>query len=256
MNILKIGVTSKEVERWQYFLYGEELYNGIATGEFDNATKEATKAFQKKHGLVVDGIVGNRTMAKALSLGHILMIDEKSEYFPPFPNFKSLSLKQKEAKFGEIKWRPKPESKTEIIITNNWESVNMITIQVPQLAKIRMNGSASISFHEKGAAQMQKLWQDWENAGLLPLILTWDGAFNPRFVRGGEETKTLSPHAFGIAFDINYQWNKLGHVPALKGEKGSVRELVKIANENGFYWGGHFSKRKDGMHFEIAKLIN
>jgi hypothetical protein len=38
------------------------------------------------------------------------------------------------------------------------------------------------------------------------------------------------------------------------GQKGSVRELVQIANNNGFYWGGHFS-RKDGMHFEIAKVV-
>jgi hypothetical protein len=33
-----------------------------------------------------------------------------------------------------------------------------------------------------------------------------------------------------------------------------VRELVEIANEWGFYWGGHFT-RKDGMHFEIAKIL-
>jgi hypothetical protein len=38
------------------------------------------------------------------------------------------------------------------------------------------------------------------------------------------------------------------------GQKGCVRELVPIANEFGFYWGGHFS-RMDGMHFEIAKLL-
>jgi hypothetical protein len=30
--------------------------------------------------------------------------------------------------------------------------------------------------------------------------------------------------------------------------------LVGIANDNGFYWGGHFT-RLDGMHFEIAKLL-
>jgi len=40
----------------------------------------------------------------------------------------------------------------------------------------------------------------------------------------------------------------------LVGQKGCVRELVPIAHENGFYWGGHFS-RLDGMHFEIAKIL-
>jgi hypothetical protein len=43
-------------------------------------------------------------------------------------------------------------------------------------------------------------------------------------------------------------------VPALVGQKGAVRELVPIAHENGVFWGGQF-KRKDGMHFEIAKIL-
>jgi hypothetical protein len=36
----------------------------------------------------------------------------------------------------------------------------------------------------------------------------------------------------------------------LKGEKGSVRELVDIFYENEFYWGGWFDGRCDPMHFE------
>ena len=62
-------------------------------------------------------------------------------------------------------------------------------------------------------------------------------------------------YAFGSAFDINTKWNKLGRVPALAGEEGSVRELVSIANEHGFFWGGHFNGRPDGMHFEVATLL-
>lgn len=40
----------------------------------------------------------------------------------------------------------------------------------------------------------------------------------------------------------------------ISGEKETVLDLVKIANEHGFYWGGHFP-RLDGMHFEIAQLM-
>jgi hypothetical protein len=47
----------------------------------------------------------------------------------------------------------------------------------------------------------------------------------------------------------------LGKRPALVSEKGSVRELVPIANKYGFYWGGHFNSRPDGMHFEAAKIL-
>ena len=35
--------------------------------------------------------------------------------------------------------------------------------------------------------------------------------------------------------------------------KGCVRELIRMANESGFYWGGHFN-RLDGVHFEVAQV--
>jgi len=64
----------------------------------------------------------------------------------------------------------------------------------------------------------------------------------------------LSNHAFGSAFDINASFNALGVEPARVGDRGCVRELVTIANDHGFYWGGHFAKRPDGMHFEVANI--
>ena len=51
----------------------------------------------------------------------------------------------------------------------------------------------------------------------------------------------------------NRFWNKLGAEPARRGAKGSVFDLVPLANRHGFYWGGHFAKRRDGMHFEFAR---
>jgi hypothetical protein len=91
-----------------------------------------------------------------------------------------------------------------------------------------------------------------EKQNLHTKILSYAGAFYPRYIRGSRTQ--LSNHSWGTAFDINVPWNGLNHTPALMGQKGCVRELVPIANEFGFYWGGHFS-RMDGMHFEIAKLL-
>jgi hypothetical protein len=51
-------------------------------------------------------------------------------------------------------------------------------------------------------------------------------------------------------------WNNLGKIPARIGSEGSVRELVPVANDFGFYWGGHFKSRPDGMHFEVAKILS
>jgi hypothetical protein len=44
----------------------------------------------------------------------------------------------------------------------------------------------------------------------------------------------------------------LGQQPALVGQHGSVHELVELAYRHGFFWGGHFSGRLDGMHFELC----
>jgi hypothetical protein len=54
---------------------------------------------------------------------------------------------------------------------------------------------------------------------------------------------------------LQYRWNRLGAIPALDGQEGSVRELAGLANEYGFYRGGHYRKRPDGMHVEVSKLL-
>jgi hypothetical protein len=115
-------------------------------------------------------------------------------------------------------------------------------------------GPLKMSFHKKCKDQLIGLWLDWEKAGLLDRVLTFDGSYNPRFMRGSRTS--LSNHAFGTAFDINAKFNGLGEEPALVGEQGSVREMVQIANKWGFYWGGHFKSRPDGMHFEVAEIRN
>jgi hypothetical protein len=106
--------------------------------------------------------------------------------------------------------------------------------------------------HQKIQKPFQAMYEEWQKAGLLHLIKTFDGAYVPRFVRGNPNA--LSKHAYGLAIDFNAGWNALNTIPALKGREGSVRELVPIANQHGFFWGGHFNSRLDGMHFEFAKF--
>ncbi len=256
MKLLKIGAEGADVKKWQYFLLGQGLYQKVVDGKFGPNTQEATKQFQSAQGLNPDGIVGNITYGKAMLLGFGLVTDTRSditgEDFPKKPGFPPLVSNSERANLlGTMAYRSKPfpGNPENIEITNNWDKVNIIKVAVPQL--IPLKGTPTVYFHKKGANQLVKLFADWQNAGLLHKILTWEGAYNPRFVRGS--ITVLSNHAFGTAFDINYSWNKLGVVPALVGQKGSVRELVEIANKNGFYWGGHFT-RKDGMHFEVAKI--
>lgn len=257
MNVLRIGSKGDDVTKWQYFLTGQGFEPGPADGKFGDMTKTATIAFQKRYGLQADGVVGNKTIGQAMLLGFGVVAnvqkDKSGENWPAKPTFKALSSNaEREKIFGKFAYRhqPVPGNYENIVVTDNWAKDNIVSVDIPQLRRITT--STKIQFHQSAAKQLQKLWSDWEKAGLLHLLITYNGSYVPRFVRGKAAQGILSNHAFGTAFDINVAWNQLGVVPALVGEYGSVRELVPIANDNGFFWGGHYSSRLDGMHFEVA----
>lgn len=63
--------TKTNIKRWQQFLNWWGNYKLVKDGDFGAKTKVATVAFQKKYGLVPDGIVGTKTIAKAKSVGKI-----------------------------------------------------------------------------------------------------------------------------------------------------------------------------------------
>ena len=256
LQLLQINSTGALVKAWQYFLIGKQLYVGQADGKFGPATRAATIAFQKAQALAPDGIVGNKTWGAALLQGLDLVQDRRGNRagaaWPPPPRFRPLvSNAERATVFGSFRYKSDPRAGEEgrIRVLDNWVKENIVLVPIPQLKAIA--GIGSIAFHRKAAAQLAGLWKAWADAGLLHLVLTFDGSYAPRFVRGSR--RVLSNHAFGSAFDINAAWNGLGQLPALVGQRGSVRELVPIAQEYGFYWGGHFGRR-DGMHFEVARL--
>jgi hypothetical protein len=176
--------------------------------------------------------------------------------FPPRPDFAPLVTDdQRAAMFGRFDYRPapRPDNKEAIRILGGWVERSIVDVPIPQLRRAMGNAVPhTIPFHRLAARQLQGLWSDWENEGLLNRVLTWHGGFVPRFVRGS--TTRLSNHAFGTAFDINSDANPYGGRPPLVGEHGSVRELVPTAHRWGFYWGGHYRSKPDGMHFEVAFL--
>jgi hypothetical protein len=188
-------------------------------------------------------------------------VDTNPEGWPDKPAFSPLSAAQRAATFGTFEYESDTTSTDPdaIKIKGTWVRDNITTVTIPQLGKIASPKSTRQSFHTKAYKQFQALWQAWEDEGLLDRVLTYHGSFVPRFQRGTARVPGVSPlsnHSWGTAFDINYEWNKLNHTPAIIWEKGCVFELVAIAHEHGFYWGGHFnSPRVDGMHFEVAKIV-
>lgn len=260
MRVLRLGVNGDDVRRWQNFLLGQSLYQGEADGFFGPATRQATIDFQRRHSLHSDGTVGDKTYGTAMQLGYSVVsdpmnIEPTGINWPPPPDFGPLvTHAQKEQAFGVMHYAPAPTptNREAIRITNDWDRQNMTLVDTPALG--RHLGTHRVYFHRAAAYQLQMLFDAWEREGLIHHVLSWGGSYVPRFVRGS--TTYLSNHAYGTAFDINMAWNGLGVRPALVGEKGSVRELVPLANDWGFYWGGHFGGRLDGMHFEVARLIS
>lgn len=245
MRILESGLSGPDVLQWQAFLRAQNFSAVAASGAFDEPTRSATIAFQQQQSLAPDGVVGLQTLSAALRLGLGVPL-------PDFPALSSNAIRQKV--FGTFAYesKPIPGNPENIVITGSWQRENIAAVVIPQL--IGVTGAPKdgrIWFHKKAAAQLVALWSDWEKAGLLDRVESWGGAFVPRFVRGSRSV--LSNHSFGSAFDINMAQNPLNGEPAALGQHGCVQELVPLAHRNGFYWGGHFSRR-DGMHFEVAVL--
>lgn len=262
MRVLRENMSGTDIIGWQHFLRGRGFYQGVSDGTFGPYTKEATMRFQSAVGLVPDGVVGNLTFAEALKLGLNIVQDTQRAVdgpnWPPLPNgLRPLASSfDKSQVFGAFDYDPAPTAACPeaIRIKGEWVEKNIARVAVKQLASVRgAPADGRVLFHKAVADQLVLLFEAWEEAGLTDHILTWDGSFSARYVRGSRTL--LSNHAWATAFDINAPQNPLGAQPAFVGKPGSVRELVAIANEYGFYWGGHFSGRPDGMHFEAAKIL-
>ena len=261
MQILKKGSTGPDVESWQTFLRGLSPGSSIVVdGNFGGVTELETKAFQSRKGLIPDGTVGPKTLAVALQSGYSLMhdptLDVNGPSWPAKPKFGQMSAADREKMFGKFSYIPSPTygNPEQITIAGDWLSKSMSTITIPSMPRVPgVPRSGNILVHNLIAPQMTKLFDVWHSKGLSYLIMSWGGSWAPRFIRGSRTI--LSNHAWGTAFDINVQWNQLGAQPALRGEVGSVRELVEIAYDHGFYWGGWFPRRPDGMHFEAYKIL-
>jgi hypothetical protein len=273
-----------EVQRWQYFLLKHGFPQvGAIDGDFGENTETATKFFQVKAQFPANGKVDAKTLGVASNLGYTIVPDDHyarlaGVKFPDEPDgLRSPSNDTRNRDFGCFKFLQRPRAQrpdAEAIVIkgdcsgnlNDWTAANITRIEVPQLQFAR-GYAGSVRCHAKAAPVIQALFQAWEKEDLLHLIMSYEGCFVPRYKRkqappgtGGHSARkssdvaALSNHSFGSAFDINFVDNQLDHEPAECGMRGSVRELVASANALGVFWGGHFST-KDGMHFEISKLL-
>lgn len=79
---------------------------------------------------------------------------------------------------------------------------------------------------------------------LLQAVYSFDGCFNIRNIAGSNQR---SLHSWGLAIDINAADNA-------RGTKGLMSDKVIAVFETfGFFWGGHFYRIPDPMHFQFTK---
>ena len=251
------------VRRWQFFLIGRRHLKSPADGDFGPGTESATRAYQWSRALAADGIVGPLTLGAALTDGFDIGFVDRGEpaegtVLTGAPTLRAATPATRKRLFGEFTFRSAPTARNPeaIEVLGDWVACNITMVTLPELKGVPVYSQRSrgrMRFHRKAADQLEALWAAWGEAGLADRVRTYEGSYAARFVRG--RPGQLSSHAYGSAFDINQRWNRLGHLPARAGAEGSVRELVDIANAHGFFWGGHFKGRPDGMHFEVAKLL-
>jgi hypothetical protein len=88
-------------------------------------------------------------------------------------------------------------------------------------------------------------------------IKTFDGCWNVRYIRGYEEKKIPSIHAWAMAIDLNAKHNPLGISRQQAIDKGLTpftAAFQKVFKDTGWTCGYDFN-RKDGMHFQITNHL-
>jgi hypothetical protein len=260
MPVLKWGDSGEYVEKWQEFLISQNfsLYPYGADGDFKDLTQLRTREFQIRNGLEITGQVDLNTWNCSFTYEYTC----QPRLEPALPDFTQLKGQKLIDVFGKFNYIPTPSKRNPegIRILGNWVKENIVFVNIPQLKNIKgAPRSCNVYFHKKAKDQLIGLWQEWEDEDLLKYILTWEGSWNPRFIRGSRTR--LSNHSRGTAFDINARWNWRGAKPADWGKKGCVKYLIDIASKWGFWWGGFWDpfyglgEKVDGMHMETAVIL-
>ena len=164
------------------------------------------------------------------------------------------------AKFGKGNW-PHQAELADIFgnpSVKGWGGKNLVYVSAPFKMYIGKTPIHGFYVHKCCAESITRILNKaWEVCGHSQAkidaehISQFSGSWVVRNMRG---LGTLSCHAYGLALDFNAGQNPLGSIPGRHA--GSFTEnslLVKLFEEEGWEWGGGWSGRKDGMHFQAAR---
>lgn len=278
--VLSLGSQGKDVKTWREFLRHKVAlpiarHLSVREQQFDDLTDALTRVFQDQAGLSVDGVVGPETWKAAAKAGDDKKLEDfrikiegfKQKWEPPkdYPKqpdtIRRMSEAEADERYGKLMEDGGAAGAKETVVISEAYRQQIVEVPVPQLRPIPgAPDSGVVYFHKDARDRLVALFQDWERQGLMPKVLSFRSAFDPRRQRPNlalpEPTDPaklpISMHARGLAFDINTEWNLVGQKPAEPSQRGCVYDLVTLAYQNGFCWGGFFEDRLDGSHFEIG----
>jgi hypothetical protein len=157
-------------------------------------------------------------------------------------------LSKAEIKYGNVMESP--------IKLQTFQRVNMGMLDFSDYAKVNKRLPNKIYCNKIIMEDLCKVFNDLVRTKLINEIISYDGCFNPRYIRGLEHKKILSNHAFGTALDFNASQNPLGRSREeciAAGLKPFTTQFIQVWGEYNFLSGEKF-RRKDLMHFEYNKF--
>lgn len=208
-------------------------YNiGSVDGIFGPKTEAAVIKYQIDKVLHADGVVGDQTWNSLFQ-----------ELIP-----KTASLDE-----------PPSQSRCFEVYGNHqlagWDEQNMVRCDLSDFAD-KLGHVNNYSFahkdwfgftcHRLVVPKFQLAFKNVVDRNLTNKIKTFGGCLNKRLMRGGN---TWSMHSWGIAIDLNAQWNQFGQKNFEMSE-----DLAKCFEDVGFIWGGRWIGDFDAMHFQYATI--
>lgn len=133
-------------------------------------------------------------------------------------------------------------------LLNGFETDFLQSIRVPFLDQLPgFPRSGKLTINRIAAPSLIAALTSIRTEGLFGHLVTYDGAYVPRTIRGNRGA--LSEHALGLAVDFNARYNPRGTPAKGPGHLGDLTRIAEVMAEFGWRWGNYFHS-PDPMHFE------
>ena len=228
MPRMQTGNKGNEIRKLQEDLKALELYQGSLDGDFGPQTKKAVLAFQQRY--FVDGIVDGHTR-DAITKAVIAWAGRDLNILLPVP----VGYQKMCDTFGHFDFEEAENGWVDI--DPKWVAENIVLADLPIVGRKHV--------HKKILPVITSVLDEIAAKGLDGEIFCF-GSWAARHI-WYDPKRSLSIHAWGCAFDVNWPTNPPGRVGDLHPG------IVAAFERHGFQWGGRFTSKRDDMHFEYFK---